>query len=403
MIKNNISTEEYLDTYEYTIINILLKQEVDTPSPLCEYVPFAPFPDSEQREPIEIINIDNAESGLPLTDVDPNINDLKESAKNMYLKANDIYVKTEGHKTDFIHIRSGRRNVREQAELYEKFLCSLYDGPPANKANKPGKSFHEYGLAIDVIRNGDDSILIPALEAAGWVQAIADEGWHFQAESASDWGDVVKRIESEISPLSEQYAENRVVYYENKKKILTSEPEYIKERRKLDGIALVLNSEKKNINIERDRLQKEQLKLKQADMRLKDQRLQVQQLKKQYEELIYDRCPQGMPYNECTHTDLKVRFDKEKNALYNKYSSAASELSNNDVKQASAWRKWSDDSTLYRSQLQLYQEHLHKYELDLSKNEDIGKKIERWRQEMNARDALKEKNLIELISAVEKV
>lgn len=311
MAESHVSDEAYLDTYEYIIFNMLLRQEVDAPSSLSEYVPFSPD-DSEPMAIGESTILENTVSNLSLVDIDPQVKDLRESARALYLKANDIYIKTEGHKTRFIQILSGKRTVREQAELYEKYLIYLYDGPPANKANKPGKSFHEYGLAIDVIRNGDDSRLTPALESAGWVQAIADEGWHFQAESASDWGEIVKRMESEVSPLSNKYAENRVVYYENKKRVLASEPEYMNERRRLAEVALGLNSEKKNINITRDRLQKEQQELKQGDVRLKNQRLQVQQLKQQYTTMVYDRCPIGKPYNECTHTDLKLAFDKEK-------------------------------------------------------------------------------------------
>lgn len=392
---------DYCDTYEYTTLNILLKQEVDSPSSLSP--PPLTSPNREQAKEIDIPNVDNEARYTSLIEVDPKIEKLNESAKNMYLKANHIYINTDGHKTNFIQINSGRRNVREQAELYEKYLNSLYDGPPANKANKPGKSFHEYGLAIDVIRNGDDARLIPALESAGWVQAIADEGWHFQAESAADWVDVAKRIEIEISPISEKYAENRVVYYENKKKISDTEPNYINERRRLSESELALNLEKKNINIQRDKLQKEQLRLKQADVQLKNQRLRVLQLKNQYSNLVYNRCPAGKSYNDCTHIDLKNAFDKEKNSLYNEYLSAAAELNNSEKQQASAWAKWSDDSTHYRSQLQLYQDRLQQYEQDLIKNEDVGKKIERWRQEMNARNSLKEQNLIELISAVEKI
>ncbi|HDL6884912.1 TPA: D-alanyl-D-alanine carboxypeptidase family protein [Yersinia enterocolitica] len=401
MKNNDKCIGDYCDTHEYTTINILLKQELDSPSSLSP-LPHT-SPDSEQEDEIDIPSVDYEVRYTPLIEVDPKIANLKESAKNMYLKANHSYINTDGHKTNFIQIRSGRRNVREQAELYEKFLNSLYDGPPANKANKPGKSFHEYGLAIDVIRNGDDSRLIPALESAGWVQAVADEGWHFQAESATDWGDVVNRIEIEISPMSEKYAENRVVYYENKKKISDTEPSYMNERRRLSESELALNLEKKNINIQRDKLQKEQLRLKQADVQLKNQRLRVQQLKNQYSSLVYNRCPAGKSYNDCTHIDLKNVFDKEKNSLYNEYLSAMAELNNSEKQQASAWAKWSDDSAYYRSQLQLYQDRLQKYEQDLIKNEGVGKKIERWRQEMNARNSLKEQNLMELTSAVEKI
>jgi hypothetical protein len=388
---------DFVDEYEFIISSIYLAEKLYGPTNL------APYSTAEFDSCIE--NKNTAEGELSACDPKSNPNDLRGTARKMYVDANELYRKTNGHVTDAIQICSGLRTVKRQSELYEDYLLSLYGGPPASKANKPGKSYHEYGLAIDVIRNGDEGRIKTALESAGWVQAIVDEGWHFQAEGAAEWGEVSKRIVNDITPLSEKYAQNRVVYYENKKRVSDAEPAYLVERLRLNEIKTLLNNELVDLNQERNRLQAEQFALRQTDADIKTDRLRVQDLKSKYTGFIYDRCPAGrqVPYDQCTHEDLKRQFDKEKNAIYLEFQNATRKLVGAEQRQAVAWKRWNDDTTQYRGRFTSYQERLQQYEQDRVQNDTMGKKIDRWRKEMNVRNSLKTQDLDEVIAMAAKI
>jgi DNA repair exonuclease SbcCD ATPase subunit len=321
----------------------------------------------------------------------------------MYAAANSIYRKIEGHASEYIQIESGLRDTTRQSELYECYLHSLYGGPPANKANKPGKSFHEYGLAIDVIRNGDEIRLKKALMDAGWNPAIADEGWHFQAEAASDWEDIKNKISTIVEPVSEKYAQNRVVYYENKKRILEAEPGYLSERIKLNESKAILNSKLADLNQEKYHLNREQSLLRDEDFAIKNERQRIQRLKSQIDSMVYDKCPQGNPYDTCTHEDLKRQFDRDRNELKARYQKAAKELGGREQRHADAWKKWNTETTQYRTKLGSYQNELQEYEQDRVKHDALGKRIDVWRREMNTRDSMRQNDLNEIAAAVGKL
>ena len=55
------------------------------------------------------------------------------------------------------YVVSGFRSLKEQAKLWLAYKAHLDGtGPPAPRAAPPGKSAHNYGLAIDVVLDTDD-------------------------------------------------------------------------------------------------------------------------------------------------------------------------------------------------------------------------------------------------------
>ncbi|WP_181321338.1 M15 family metallopeptidase [Pseudomonas putida] len=386
------------EEYDSSIDDYYLHQEIPTPIQHSEYR-------TTMRDSISACKpeppLHNAETHNAVED--PRASELRTTAKAMYKEANDLYVKTEGHLLAYIKIHSGLRSISDQARLYECYLESLYGGPPAPRANKPGKSYHEYGLAIDIIRGADEDRLKNALSASGWVQAISDEGWHFQAESADDWSDVTQKIENIIKPLSDKYAEDRVVYHENKKRVSEREPGYKKEKKRLDDERITLNKDRSTLNQERTLLLSRQANLNYEDNAIKTERTRVLQLKNSYTGMTYKYCPQNASYEQCTHENLKRQYDSEKNRALFEYQSAVKDLASREQKQATARKTWSDDMILFRANSQRLQERLQSYDQDRTKNEEEGKKINRWKTEMEARDALKLENLNKIISSASKI
>jgi hypothetical protein len=72
-----------------------------------------------------------------------------------------------------IHVTSSYRSCAQQ-ELACQSICGNPNGCPGTCV-KPGLSYHQLGLAVDVTQESLDTPgVIAALEAAGWCQAVPD-------------------------------------------------------------------------------------------------------------------------------------------------------------------------------------------------------------------------------------
>jgi predicted nucleic acid-binding Zn-ribbon protein len=107
---------------------------------------------------------------------DPKADELEAISKANFIKSDEAYYRaTNGGK--HIKINSGRRTVRHQADLW----IGYREGRPGyNKANLPGCSLHNYGTAIDIIREGNVDWIEEALNKYGWERTVDDEGWHYE-------------------------------------------------------------------------------------------------------------------------------------------------------------------------------------------------------------------------------
>ena len=73
-----------------------------------------------------------------------------------------------------IQINSGYRNPKMQAELYAKY------GSP--RAAKPGKSWHERGMAFDMqSSDADEAIKLGLFKKYGFKRPVQAEPWHIEA------------------------------------------------------------------------------------------------------------------------------------------------------------------------------------------------------------------------------
>lgn len=86
---------------------------------------------------------------------------------------------------------SGKRDPKKQAQLYQAWIRRGRTGLPAAP---PGRSTHEYGLAVDVSSNAPDQILKFAGEAAGLVWFGPGDRVHFDVYGPTAWRAILERM-----------------------------------------------------------------------------------------------------------------------------------------------------------------------------------------------------------------
>lgn len=119
---------------------------------------------------------------------DTKANNFKPDAKERYIQADMVYyAKTQQN----MQIHSGTRTVLRQAELY--VLHKWHN--QGNRASWPGCSFHNWGLAADMIRT-DEANIVDAMKRSGWTRTVAYEGWHFECTGSDDHGKAAREIAS---------------------------------------------------------------------------------------------------------------------------------------------------------------------------------------------------------------
>lgn len=107
-------------------------------------------------------------------------------AKKKYVAADkEFYSRTKNNMT----IHSGKRSVQRQADLY--ILYKWHN--QGNPASWPGCSFHNWGLAADMVRV-DEKNVVASMNKGGWTRTVGDEGWHFECTSSSNHGVAAKKI-----------------------------------------------------------------------------------------------------------------------------------------------------------------------------------------------------------------
>ncbi len=99
-------------------------------------------------------------------------------ALRRYIAADRVYYAATGHN---MQIHSGTRTVGRQAQLYIDYTWHKI----GNSAALPGCSFHNWGVAADMIRV-DEANVIASMQRGGWRQTVADEGWHFECVDSPD-------------------------------------------------------------------------------------------------------------------------------------------------------------------------------------------------------------------------
>ncbi len=209
----------------------------------------------------------------------------------------------------YIPLNSARRAVSEQARLFRQFVAaSQFDVGTANPANRPGSSNHEYGFAIDVDLNSDAEKIIAALVAAGWVNTVPAEAWHYEAVSAAGYVEANNKREQIHDTLGQDYASlvvqlftacnGKTASVETCSRLRGENAEELRELDQLSARLEELRAEGKSI----------EKSIQDTDTKVYALREARDAVRRRLDSRKYDLCPNGQPYAQCTHEDLKRTF-----------------------------------------------------------------------------------------------
>lgn len=139
---------------------------------------------------------------------DRDADEFTTDAKTKYIQADRDYFRRAGKN---MSIHSGRRTVERQAELFIRYRWHGQGNP----ASWPGCSFHNWGLAADMIRT-DEANVVAAMNSAGWTRTVGDEGWHFECTSSADHkvaASKIKTFRAKSSGVAYKWAEQVANFY----------------------------------------------------------------------------------------------------------------------------------------------------------------------------------------------
>lgn len=85
---------------------------------------------------------------------------------------------------------SGYRSSAKQAQLYAAYRAGRSKFPAA----PPGRSSHEYGLAVDVSSDAPDQVLRFAADVAGLRWFGPGDRVHFDPYGPAEWREIVSRL-----------------------------------------------------------------------------------------------------------------------------------------------------------------------------------------------------------------
>lgn len=143
---------------------------------------------------------------------DRKANQFSSDAKKRYIEADKEYHKLTGTN---MTIHSGTRDVYRQAQLYIQYNYHNQ----GNRASWPGCSFHNWGVAADMVRK-HESKLVTAMAKGGWKRTVRDEGWHFECTSSPDHSKAAQKIKAfrtKKTGLAYKWSEQIAWYYQKTK------------------------------------------------------------------------------------------------------------------------------------------------------------------------------------------
>ena len=139
---------------------------------------------------------------------DTKANDFTTDAKRRYIRSDEAYFAKTA--TNMV-IHSGRRTVQRQADLYIDYIWHNR----GNSAAWPGCSYHNWGLAADMVQSDKENVLT-SMNSGGWHRTYEAGSWHFQCTSSPDHSEVAKKIADFRTPssgLSYRWSEQIAHFY----------------------------------------------------------------------------------------------------------------------------------------------------------------------------------------------
>lgn len=359
-----------------------------------------------EEEDFKFINVysEDEEIKPDLRKPDNNIEDLHKEAIELLNDAQTQYKQLGGK--GLIKVHSGVRDCFSQARLFWKYVEYQYGGPSANKANPPGKSLHHFGIAIDVIRGSDETRIAEALRVSGWHDSIEDEGWHFVAISISSYQDIVDRVKKECFPMANKYRDLVSDYFQFGRYIEENEPEAKQENIRLSSEKAWLRSEYRNLVEMEHVLSDSRNELNAIVERMANQREKLLSLRREIDNLDYQnppRCPKGLPFDDCEHTNRKHKFKSEERILQNRYRKEYNIYMKLNKQYKKMRDTYNQDSLLLRNRYNEYKLRRDNYNDDLKELNKLLDKIQKWKENRKKRKNDAEKLLPKIQLAVNEI
>ncbi|WP_370515227.1 ankyrin repeat domain-containing protein [Paracoccus sp. S-4012] len=317
---------------------------------------------------------------------DPKTSLLHSEASAMYRAANTAYQQDAQRQFAYIQLESGKRTIQRQVQFYRDYIeYKDCDGPKKNAANWPGKSWHNYGLAIDVIRGNDERRIKTALIDAGWEANVDGEGWHFEAKGAHSWdtikGDIAERAEPRAKDCAFAIVED-VLYgcY-----IKRNEEKFREQQREISELRRELDQKRRDLDRRRRDLQSRAESLRREQAEINEEQAYIASLRREYDGMVYDLCPNNQSYNECTHIELKQRWDQQRQDLWRTCQSRATALRLRRSRLQREIMTLRGDERAWQRDKQVFQDENRDYSLKVRDYRQLEQRMNRWRRLQNER------------------
>ena len=172
---------------------------------------------------------------------DPLADSLEQNAKELYIKADKEYFQKHSRHIDINEGTTAEgnatRSCRRQAQLWMSW--KIFNLPSAQRANLPGCSDHNYGLAVDL--KAVNSNLKKIMRKHGWSDKVKGEKWHFSCVRSKKYNSVQSKIIELRNGLSGRWALDSIRAFE-----LTKRKNELSEE--LDSRYQVFRSEVESFN-----------------------------------------------------------------------------------------------------------------------------------------------------------
>jgi hypothetical protein len=118
----------------------------------------------------------------------------------------------------------------------------------------------------------------------------------------------------------------------------------------------------------------------------------VSNLRDQYDAMIYKvsptyRCPNGEPYETCTHWDIKQQYDRERSAKWNEYSRRSAALQARRQSYESSEKELLVIQKAVAADLQKLSDDNRRFENDKAEFSKFMRKMDGWRRSKARADA----------------
>ena len=182
---------------------------------------------------------------------DPKANDFTADAKRRYIRADEAFFNKTGNN---MVIHSATRTVRRQAQLYIDYTWHNR----GNSASWPGCSYHNWGLAADMVETDRENI-VEAMNKAGWANTYEAGSWHFECTSSPDHAQATTKISkfrTQGSGLAYRWSEQVAHYYTKIRDYNERKPIYDKRLEAHQSVEQALNADKEKFSQDLDDFRK---------------------------------------------------------------------------------------------------------------------------------------------------